>query len=81
MLVSRSLEQEECPIKGSSARVARNERIILMAVAGLLPASSHCAIVHFRLAEELGGVCTYLEVMKGGDGLTEDVARSKSWLN
>jgi hypothetical protein len=32
-----------------------------MAVAGLLPASSRSAIVHFRLAEDLEGSCTYLE--------------------
>jgi hypothetical protein len=52
MLVFRSLEQEECPMKGSSARVARNEGIASMIVTGLLPASNHGAILHFRLAED-----------------------------
>jgi hypothetical protein len=68
MLVSRSLEQEECPIKGSSARVARNERIASgcrRPVTSLKPR----AIVHFRLAEDLGGDYTYLEVMEDGDGI------------
>lgn len=32
-----------------------------MPVAGLLPASSHRAIVHFRLAEDRKGSFTYLE--------------------
>lgn len=48
-------------MKGSSARVARNERVALMTLTGLLPASSHSTIVHIRLPEDGEDSCTYLE--------------------
>lgn len=66
-------------MKGSSARVARNERIAPLTVAGLLPASSHSAIVHLRLAEDRRGICTYLEkFVRMLMGLVEAVVNSKS---
>lgn len=51
MLVFRSLEQEECPFKGSSARVAKDERI-LSAPSGNVTIQTDNRIAHPRPAEE-----------------------------
>lgn len=48
-LVFRCLEREECPIKGSSARVARDESITDPA---MLQAGYRIVISHLRPAEE-----------------------------
>lgn len=53
MLVFSSLERKECPIKGSSARVARDEGIGCRAVWGCHNTDAD-PIAHLRLAEGKG---------------------------
>lgn len=52
-LVSSSLEHEECPVKGSSARVAKDERIQNCEFCpGNVTDQDNSKIAHLRLAEE-----------------------------
>jgi len=51
LLVSSSLEQEECPFKGSSARVAKDERIRIARPENAT-IQARIRIAHLRPAEE-----------------------------
>jgi hypothetical protein len=64
MLVFRSLEPEECPTKGSTARVAKDERIpeTALRTENATIQALTAGIAHLRLAEVGRESSTYLEV-------------------